>query len=141
MPTNWEVMQFIADIQKYLLSLTLPGDNLPLVRSKRKTGFTGFLVCCKSIEVINENLLASPKPALEYLLTYRMSQDHIELFFSKIRSMGGFNNNPSARQFLAAYKRVLTHCEIQEVTRGNCVPLESVPILTASSHYLLFRGS
>ena len=108
MPTNWEVMQFIADIQKYLLSLTLPGDNLPLVRSRRKTGFIGFLVCCKSIEVINEVLLASPKPALEHLLTYRMSQDHIESFFSKIRSMGGFNNNPSAGQFLAAYKRVLT---------------------------------
>ena len=50
--------------------------------------------------------------------------------------MGGFNNNPSARQFLAAYKRVLTHSEIQEVSRGNCVPLESVTILTASSHYL-----
>jgi len=133
---NSEVMQFIADIQKYLLSITLPGDNLPVVRSRRKTGFIGFLVCCKSIEVINEMLLTSPKPVLEYLLTYRMSQDHIELFFSKIRSMGGFNNNPSARQFLAAYKRVLTHCEIQEVTRGNCVPLESVTILSASSHYL-----
>ncbi|XP_063857357.1 THAP domain-containing protein 5-like [Scylla paramamosain] len=55
---------------------------------------------------------------------------------SMIRSKGGFNNNPSARQFLAAYKRVLTHSEIQEVSRGNCMPLESVPILTTSSHYL-----
>lgn len=62
---NSEVMQFLTEIQEYLLALTLPRDNLPVVRSRRKTGFIGFLVCCKSIEKINEMLLTSPKPVLE----------------------------------------------------------------------------
>jgi len=38
---------------------------------------------------------------MKYLLTYKFSQDHIELFFGAVRSTGGFNNNPTA------YKRLL----------------------------------
>ena len=40
-------------------------------------------------------------------LTYKLSQDHLELFFSAVRAAGGFNNNPTAQQFMAAYKRLL----------------------------------
>lgn len=50
--------------------------------------------------------------------------------------MGGLNNNPSAWQFAAAYTKILTHCEVQEVTGVNSMALECVPILTASSHYI-----
>ena len=63
-----------------------------------------------------------------------MSQDHIELFFGKIRSMGGCNNNPTSMQFFAAYKKILIHNDIQDVLCGNCLPLESVPILKYSSN-------
>ena len=31
----------------------------------------------------------------KYLLTYKFSQDHIELLFSCIRAKGGWNNNPN----------------------------------------------
>lgn len=65
-----------------------------------------------------------------------MSQDHIELFFGRVRSMGGCNNNPTSRQFTAAYKKLLVDNDIQDVLRGNSLPLASVPILTASSNYL-----
>ena len=34
---------------------------------------------------------------MKYLLTYKISQDYTELFFGKIRSMGGCNNNPNAQ--------------------------------------------
>lgn len=43
----------------------------------------------------------------KYLITYRLSQDHLELFFGAIRSKSGYNNNPTARQFEAAYKRLI----------------------------------
>lgn len=42
---------------------------------------------------------------MNYFLTYKISQDHIEMFFSAIRSKGGYNNNPTAKQFEDAYKR------------------------------------
>ena len=70
---------------------------------------------------------------MKFLLTYKFSQDHIELFFGKIRSFGGCNNNPTARQFAAAFKKILTHNDLSEVLRGNVTPLETVPLLSVSS--------
>ena len=49
---NYEVMKFIAGIQKYLVSIKLP-DEFPVVKCRRKTGFIGFLICCKNIEVLS----------------------------------------------------------------------------------------
>ena len=56
-------------------------------------------------------------------------------FFGKIRQLCGCNNNPSARQFISAYRKLIVHRDIQDVVRGNCLPLESLPILTASSGF------
>ena len=49
-----------------------------------------------------------PKP-VKYLLSYKFSQHHITHFFRAVRGRGGWNNNPTARQFKAAYKRFLVH--------------------------------
>jgi hypothetical protein len=57
----------------------------------------------------------------------------LELFFSKVRRLGGCNNNPTCQQFISAYRKLIVHSDLQDVLRGNCMPLESVPILTASS--------
>jgi hypothetical protein len=61
------------------------------------------------------------------------SQDHIELFFGKIRTLGGCNNNPTLNQFKAAYQKLLVHNDIQDVVRGNCIPLQNIQISTISS--------
>jgi len=72
---------------------------------------------------------------LKYLkLGYKFSQDHIELFFAAVRARGGWNNNPTARQFKAAYKRLLLHQNVKNVVPGNCFPQESFELLTVSSH-------
>jgi len=52
-----------------------------------------------------------------------LSQDHIETFFSSIRQRGGFNNNPSCKQFKSAYKKLLVHSEISGSQYGNCVAI------------------
>ena len=44
-------------------------------------------------------------------------------------------NNPSARQFNGAYKKLLMHNDVQDVLCGNCLPLQILPILTASSKF------
>lgn len=64
---------------------------------------------------------------LSYLLTYKLSQDHLELFFAAVRGRGGFNNN----QFEAAYKRLLLRNEVK-VSGGNCTAFEpaTVPVST-----------
>jgi len=64
-----------------------------------------------------------------FLLTYKVSQDHIELLFSVIRSKGGYNNDPTAKQFQAAYKLLLVHHEIRSVGTGNCLAFDFTSIL------------
>ena len=65
---------------------------------------------------------------MNYILTYKFSQDHLELFFGAIRSSGGFNNNPTAEQFTAAYKRLLLRSSIQG-RNGNCTKQDDTDIL------------
>ena len=64
---------------------------------------------------------------MRYLLTYKLSQDHLELFFSAVRARGGFNNNPTALQFQAAYKRLLMRRSI--TASGNCIVRDETKIL------------
>lgn len=64
---------------------------------------------------------------------YRISQDHLEMLFGNIRSHGGSNNNPTVRQFKAAYKKLLVHIELKAVDTGNCTALEHISILNCAS--------
>ena len=107
-------------------------ENIWLIQIA-KTGFLGFLICIDSLLILYDALILSGKYNMSFLCTFKISQDHLELFFSKIRSLGGCNNNPSARQFCAAYKKLLVYNDIQDVIRGNCMSLKCVPILTVSS--------
>lgn len=103
-----------------------------IIFSKRKTGFLGFLINMSSIEgIINEHI--NIKPNLKYLLTYKLSQDHLEMFFSNIRSRGGFTDNPTAIQFEAAYKRLLVHTELSSSEAANCLAQDNTSILKISS--------
>lgn len=70
---------------------------------------------------------------LEFLLGYKFSQDHLETFFSSVRSMHGFNNNPTCRQFQSAYKKLLISREVRGADTGNAAILDNTLILNVSS--------
>ena len=130
-----EIISFLEEAETYIKNLKLT-DGLHVIKSNRRTGFLGFIFCIQSLLHTYKSFIACSDPQLSYITTYKMSQDHIELFFGKIRSMGGCNNNPTSKQFSCAYKKLLVHNDIQDVLRGNCLPLDSVPALSVSSHYL-----
>jgi hypothetical protein len=86
-----------------------------MIYTNRKTSFVGFLMAINSVLSLFQTLVetnGSPPP-MKYLLTYKLSQDHLELFYGCIRSHSGNNNNPTTRQFVATYKRLLVHNEIK----------------------------
>jgi len=58
-----------------------------------------------------------------------MSQDHLEMFFAAVRGKGGYNNNPSAKQFKYAYKRLLLHIKLTILPHGNTNPQNNTDIL------------
>lgn len=123
--TAWQ--PFLKLASDFILGLTDTAGN-KMVSCRRKTGFVGFLVAIKSIEGIFHDWIEPENSPLKYLLTYKLSQDHLELFFGAIRSCGGFNNNPTARQFTAAYKRLLLRSSIKN-GQGNCVIRDATSIL------------
>lgn len=45
---------------------------------------------------------------------------------------GGYNTNPTAVSIQNAYKKSLLHDEFHDKFTGNCVPLESIPILNCT---------
>nr|CAI5818662.1 unnamed protein product [Callosobruchus analis] len=63
------------------------------------------MICINSIKRLYKTYIL--KNELKYILTNKLSQDHLERFFGAIRGKGGFDNNPSARHFESAYKRYL----------------------------------
>ena len=127
-----QIKDFLVKAETYIRSIRLR-DGQEIIKSNRKTGFVGFLFCIRSLQILYEIHISPVGAPLNYLLTYKLSQDHIELFFGQIRSMGGSNNNPTVRQFSAAYKKLLVRNDIMDVVKGNCLPLKSVTILTVSS--------
>ena len=119
---------FLDEAYAYILALT-DGTGNTLHSSRRKTGFIGFLAAIKSVRSIFQDLVSQKSGApLKYLLTYKLSQDHLELFFSAVRAAGGFNNNPTAQQFTASYKRLLLRSAIKG-GKGNVSQRDNTTIL------------
>ena len=127
------ICNFLTECEIYIKSLK-DYNGTAILKSKRKTGFQGFLINIVSLISLCKELLFSDPPQLNYILTYKLSQDHLELFFSAVRSAGGFNNNPTASQFSSAYKRLLMRHEI-EGGRSNCNAQDNTQFLEISEEY------
>lgn len=126
---NYYVMkEYANEFVRYIESLQ-DADGRPILKSNRKTGFLGIVICLTNIFPLFEKLKCDN---FQYLLTYKLSQDYLETFFSAIRSRGGFNNNPNALQFKSAYKRLLVRHEIKEIEGGNCL-FDNIDILHVAS--------
>ena len=95
--------------------MVLMSNNLP-----RKTFIIGFVATMKStLEMANDMFSIDQNP-FKYLLTYKFSQDHIELLFSCIRSRGGWNNNPNSLQLKYALRKMLLRNAVAASKNANC---------------------
>lgn len=103
-----------------------------MVESRRKTGFVGFLVNIDSILNVSEWLTFQPTD-WKIFLTYKFSQNHIELFWGKYQILWGIYNNPTTRQLFSSYRKLHIHNDVQQVWNGNCIPEALLEILTSSN--------
>ncbi|KAF0709667.1 THAP-type domain-containing protein [Aphis craccivora] len=97
----------------YLYSLKTI-DEVPLWKSQRKTFIIGFATSIKSIINISKDLLVNR--GFKFVLTYKFSQDAIELFFGHMRGRFGSNNNPNCLQFTTAKKPFMDQEDEEEST-------------------------
>lgn len=88
----------------YILCMTTITDEC--VGKGRKSFFAGFLSSINSLINMCLELFGPDRieTSLVYLLTYKLSQDHLELLFSSFRAYMRFNNNPNALQFSYAMR-------------------------------------
>ena len=136
---TWE--EIFMSTANYLLALkthTPEGTGQLLSTSQRKTFVIGFVACIKStISMATEMFSLSTNP-FKYLLTYKFSQDHVELLFSCIRSRGGWNNNPKVLQFKYAIRKMLMLDAITASKYANCVDFtgchDIIPIFHMRKH-------
>lgn len=75
----------------------------------------------------------------KYLLTYKYSQDHIELLFSCIRSKGGWNNNPNSLQLKYALRKMVFRNAVKASKHSNCIEFSDysssiIPIFHQPKH-------
>lgn len=105
--------------------------SVPILKTTVLRGFQGFLLNIRTFRSMYNEFVTSNR--LHVLLTYKFSQDHLEMFFGAIRSKGGWNNNPSAYQFNTAYKRLLIQSDFKASKSANCTALDSTGILDVSS--------
>lgn len=127
-----EIYKYLLYAETYIKNLEILNEG-SVLKSNRKTGFLGFLICIQSLKNLFHNLIETEK-VLVYIPCYKISQDHLEIFFGKIRAFGRCNNNPTAQQFKSAYKKLLVHTEIRGKLRGNCLPLDEISILHPSAN-------
>jgi len=115
-----------------------------LVSSKRKTPFLGLVCTVQSLQSMYREYVEKDGAVLKYLLTYKVSQDHLELhlelFFGAVRASYGSNNNPTVRQFTAAYKRLLMRHNIKGGL-GNVVVQDETRILNVTLDSIQVEGS
>ena len=62
---------------------------------------TGWLVNIKSIRELYDYIVKNEK--MNYICTFKLSQDPLENFFSSVRMLLGCGNNPTTTQFKAAF--------------------------------------
>ena len=103
---------------EYLLALKSTERQL-LVYGRRKTFILGFVMTMKSIILTAKELLVATERPFNYILTYKFSQDHIELLFACIRGRGGSNNNPNTLQFKHVMRNLLLKNSIVASSKAN----------------------
>ena len=78
-----------------------------------------------SISDIANHLLSKAINPFSFILTYKFSQDNLELLFAFIRGKNGFNNNPDVRQLKSALKKILLRVVTIASKHYNCLVFEN----------------
>lgn len=119
-----EELEYLEKLQSF--------DKKSIFKGRRCMGFLGLYSACLSVMNIFYDLVNPENLQIKYLLTYKLSQDHLELFFCAVRRCGGWCPNPTCQQFVSAYKKLLIHHEVKS-TNGNAAMLDKTSILTIKS--------
>lgn len=124
------IFEFFDEVMPYLQTLKMP-DGKTVITSNSRTSFRGFIINMINLKSIYKDCIESG--LMEFLPTYKFSQDHLECFFGRIRSLNGYNDNPTVEQFCSAFRKTVINKELRVTSSefANCK--DSLNILFISS--------
>ena len=100
-------------------------NGVSLLHHRQKTFVTGFILISTSTKKLANIILNQEITPFSHVLTYKYSQDHLELLNSCIRGKNGFNNNPGIRQFKSALRKILLRASVVASKHSNCMFFEA----------------
>lgn len=121
--TKEEFFAYIDEAIDYINHLNL-NPNKKILESRSQTAFFGFIQNLKNLKSMYHEYIESG--VVDEIYTFFLNQDPVELFFCRIRSRGGFNDNPTVQQFIAAFRRLSIRNDIKASRYGNCIAIETV---------------
>lgn len=128
------IFSFYETVIEYLK--TLKFKRVKCIQSRRKTGFIGFIVNMYAVKGMY-NEYVRPEKLKSLRLLYH-SQDVLESFFSRVRYLGQWNDNPTVQQFQSAIRKLTFFKEINSSQFANCA--DNLNLLTVSSNAANLRS-
>lgn len=90
-----------------------------IIASRVRTGFKGFIIDMHNLIQIYKEYIVN-KQLMTSIHVHWLGQDPLEIFFGKCRSLNGYNDNPTAQQFMAAFRKLLAFDAILCSRYSNC---------------------
>ena len=107
----------------------------PLCKHRRKTFVIGFTTALSSVKKLALYLLCKNENPYSFVLTYKFSQDHLELLFACIRGKNGWNNNPALRRILLRISNIFSTHYNCLVFKKDVSPIFSINGPKGDHHY------
>lgn len=125
--------EVFSSYRQYIRNLKI--EDIDILQHRRKTFALGFIIDTFSFYNLAVDLFTNNLQT--YFLTYKCSQDHLELTFSCIRQRGGWNNNPNCLQLKWSLRQLLFRNSVKPSSNANCSTdeyYESIPVLESRKH-------
>ncbi|KAM7155727.1 DNA transposase THAP9 isoform 2-T2 [Molossus nigricans] len=114
MPETFSKINHVLTEAKTIFVTLSDTSNNQIIKGKRKLGFLGFLLNAESLKWLYHNYIFPKVMPFPYLLTYKFSQDHLELFLKMLRQILASSSNPTCMAFQKAYHNLETRYRLHD---------------------------
>ncbi|XP_055291127.1 DNA transposase THAP9 isoform X3 [Moschus berezovskii] len=114
LPETFNKINLVLTEAKTIFVTLSDTSNNQILKSKRKLGFLGFLLNAESLKWLYQNYVFPKVMPFPYLLMYKFSQDHLELFLKMLRQVSVTTSNPTCMAFQKAYHNLETRYRLQD---------------------------
>ncbi|XP_012502625.1 PREDICTED: DNA transposase THAP9 [Propithecus coquereli] len=111
--TYGRINQVLMEAKTVFVTLSDTSNN-QIIKGKQKLGFLGFLLNAESLKWLYQNYVSPKVVPFPYLLTYKFSQDHLELFLRMLRQVLVTSSSPTCMAFQRAYHTLETRHRFQD---------------------------